>query len=95
MERAVTPESAETLAFQAFAWLSDAMLLKRFLDSAGVSPFAVPALMEDPHFLGGVLDFLLSNDDWVRDFCAAGGLPPTLPLEARRSLPGGEEVHWT
>ena len=42
-----------------------------------------------------MLDFLLMNDAWVRQFCAAQDLPPDMPFRARQALPGGGEVHWT
>jgi hypothetical protein len=92
----ISQESAETLALQALGWLAaNDDLLPVFLGASGVSEAELRTSAADPGFLGGVLDFLLSDDAWVTAFCDAQGVPYTRLLEARVALPGGEQVHWT
>ena len=48
-----------------------------------------------PEILGGVLDFILMDEQRLINFCETVRLRPEMPGIARRLLPGGEEVHWT
>jgi len=89
-------ESAETLGLRALGWLAgNDELLETFMGASGVSEADVRAGAGDPAFLGAVLDFLLMNDAWVIECCAALDLPGAALGEARAALPGGEQVHWT
>jgi hypothetical protein len=49
----------------------------------------------DPAFLGGLLDFLMMDDAWVMSFCDSISMPYDRLMQARHSLPGGEQVNWT
>lgn len=90
------PESAETLALQAMAWLlTDADRTGAFLDATGASPSDLAANAAQPLFLGSVLDFLLTDDALVIGFCDAHALPYAAPLAARSQLPGFSQIHWT
>lgn len=89
-------ETAETVAAQALAWLAaDPDLFGVFLGTSGASQDDVKALLQDPGFLGSVLDFILMDDAWVVAFCDANTLAYDAPMRARAALPGGEQVHWT
>ena len=78
------------------AWLaSQDELLGVFMGSTGVSVDELRANAENPEFLGSVLEFLLMDDAWVVAFCDAHALAYDVPMRARQSLPGGNEVHWT
>lgn len=89
-------QSAEVLALQALAWLAGSeILLPRFLGATGAGVADLRERASDPAFLAAVLDFLLQDDAWIVAFCDSEGLPYEAPLVARRSLPGGEPVHWT
>ena len=89
-------EQAELIGLQAVAWLAgEDELLPVFLGSTGASEQDFREGLGDPAFQGAVLDFLLMNDAWVRQFCAAQDLPPDMHFRARQALPGGGEVHWT
>ena len=89
-------DAAEMIALRALTWLAqDEELLGAFLGASGMSAGEVRARARDPDFLVAVLDFVTSDDATVRAFCDAEGLRYEDPLLARRSIPGGEDVHWT
>jgi hypothetical protein len=89
-------ESAETLALKVLAWLTaNDELLPVFLGSTGASEADLRAGVNDPAFLGSVLDFLTMDDRWVMAFCDSENLPYDAPLSARQALPGNENIHWT
>ena len=89
-------EIAETVGLQALAWLAgNEDLLPVFLGSTGASEADVHNGATDPEFLGGLLDFLMMDDAWVIAFCDSISMPYERLMEARQSLPGGEQVHWT
>ena len=89
-------EAAETVGLRAVAWLAgEDRLLPVFLGATGASGTDFHLSLQDPGFQGAVLDFILMDDAWVQAFCAAAGLSPDMPMRARASLPGGEQVHWT
>ncbi len=92
-----TPEEAAiALAQEVVIWLAGHDdLLPVFLNATGSDADSVRKGVQNPDFLGSVLDFLLLDDAWVRAFCDAAGRDYADPRAARRALPGGAEVHWT
>ena len=91
-----TQEFAETLALQCFAWLAGHQeLLPIFMGASGVTEDDLRQGAGDPVFLGSVLDFVMMDDSWVIDFCAAHGVENDALMRARMALPGGEQVNWT
>jgi hypothetical protein len=89
-------EEAEVLAIRALGWLAaDDELWPRFLGATGATQDGLAAAAADPAFLAAVLDFLTQDDATVIAFCDAADLAYDAPLQARRALPGGEEVSWT
>lgn len=89
-------ESAETIAAQALAWVAgDPERLNGFLNLSGLSPGELMAQASDPRILGAVLDFVMTEDRLVIEFCDEVGLAYTVPQMARAALPGGEVWHWT
>jgi hypothetical protein len=89
-------EAAETLALKALGWLAGQEdLLGTFLGASGLSRDEIALRAAEPEFLGALLDFLLMDDAWVKQFCDAEGLGYDAPMQARRALPGGEEINWT
>ena len=82
-------EEAERLAFKALAFLAaDAERLGRFLGSTGLGPEELRDKADDPELLAGVLDYLLSNEAMVIEFCRALEVPPGMIGQARGQLPG-------
>ncbi len=83
--------AAETLALRALAWLAgDADALGHFLAGSGLGPAELRRRAAEPETLAAVLDFLLADEARLTAFCAAAGLKPAQPGQARRELPG-----WT
>ena len=89
-------EAAETLALRALAWLAgNDDLFPVFLGTTGASATDVAAQAGQAAFLSSVLDFLLNDDAWIKEFCDSAGLPYDAVMLARAVLPGGEQINWT
>ena len=89
-------ETAETIALQALAWLAaNEELLPTFMGASGIGADELRQSAADADFLASVLDFILTDDAWVTGFCDAQRLPYAAVLQARQSLPGGQQMHWT
>lgn len=89
-------ETAETIALRALGWLAqNEELLPVFMGATGVSSDDLRGRASDCAFLASVLDFLMMDDAWVMEFCDSNGLAYTDPMQARQSLPGGGDMHWT
>ncbi len=96
MHTPLPPETAEAVALQALTHIAaDDDLLGAFLAQTGLAVEELKTQATDPALLGGVLDFLMSDEKGLLEFCEAAGMEPEVPGRARQSLPGGEEVHWT
>ncbi len=96
MNSPISQENAETIALQALAHIAaDEDRIGAFLAQTGLGVDELRAAAGDPIVLGGVLDFLLSDEASLLAFCETSNMAPELPGQARRALPGGEEVHWT
>lgn len=89
-------EHAETVALQALGWLAaNEDLFPVFLGATGASVNDLATSAGQPAFLASVLDFLLMDDAWIMAFCEAENLRYEVPMQARASLPGGEQINWT
>lgn len=89
-------DQAELIAIQALGHIAaEEDLLFAFVDLTGLSPNDLRARAGEPEILGGILDFILMDDQRLIAFCEAASLRPEMPAVARKLLPGGEEVHWT
>jgi len=92
----LTRNTAETIALQVLAWLvGNEELLPIFLGATGASEADMRGATDDPEFLGSVIDFVLMDDAWVIECCDVHQLPYERLAEARQSLPGGGQIHWT
>ena len=92
----MTPDAAETLAVQALVWIAERdELASSFLGASGASADELRIRAGDPEFLGFVLDFLLSDEDSLLNFCEDAAVKPDAPLRARAVLPGGDLPNWT
>ena len=91
---AVSQDRAEIIGVQALDWLAgNEELLPVFLGSTGASTDDLRANVQEPAFLGSVLDFVLMDDTWVVAFCDEAGLNYNDIAYARAALPGGEQIH--
>ena len=92
----MSTQQAEIIALKALAFLAaDTELMDRFAALSGVSPNDLVERAGDGEMLAGVLDFLLSDEAVLTDFCAAHDIDPEHPAAARQNLPGGALPHWT
>jgi hypothetical protein len=84
----MTPGDAEVVALQAVGWIvADDGLLSRFVMLTGCGADELRRHVDQPAFLGSVLDFLLGNEPDVLAFAAHAGLAPETVLLARAGLP--------
>lgn len=80
-------EVSEFVAIQALSFVAaDAEILGRFLAETGIGPQTLRNSASDPHFLAGVLDFVLRDDATVKAFSASSGHHPTTIAAARQAL---------
>jgi hypothetical protein len=89
-------KAAETLAARVFSWITEeADRLGAFMAMTGASPADLVRNINEASFLGTVLDFLLTDDAMICDFCDGAGVAYTQPMQARAMLPGGNSWNWT
>jgi len=82
-----TPADPELLALKALGFLAEEPdALANFLALSGAAPAELRARAQDPHFLGGVIDFLLADDQLAGRFCEAEGIAPQVLHLARHRL---------
>ncbi len=80
---------AETVAIQALSYLAaEPARLGRFLAETGLGPETLRGAANSPEFLVSVLDFVLSDENLVKDFAAAHELKPSTVGAAREALGG-------
>ena len=89
-------EQAEIIALIALTFLAaNTEHMDRFAALSGMAPNDIVARAGDGEMLAGVLDFLLSDEAMLTDFCAAHDIDPEHPAKARQNLPAGDLPHWT
>jgi hypothetical protein len=77
------------LAIQALGFLAaEDEVLGRFLGTTGLGIDDLRERPDDPAILGAVLDFLLSDEPLLLQFCKEVDCPPEWPARARTKLPG-------
>lgn len=85
----LTPDAAETLAVEAFAWLAgEPDALARFLNNAGIDPSTLRSAAADRGFLASVLDFVTGDDAVLMAYAGRAGVRPERLVAARRTLNG-------
>jgi len=80
-------EAAEVLAIQALGFIAqDDERLGRFLALTGIGPAEIREAARERHFLAGVLDYVIGDEDLLVAFAGHAGVePPTIRI-ARRAL---------
>jgi hypothetical protein len=77
MTMAATEEGAEILALQALGWLAgDEARLSRFLALSGLDPATLRATADHRDTQRAVMDFLLSDEELLLDFCEIAQIRP-------------------
>ena len=89
MRERMTRERAETVGLNGLAFLAGLPeRLERFMGLSGLEVSALRERAADPDFLRAVLDFLLTDDALVADFCKEQGLDARDIHMAHRALGG-------
>ena len=82
-------QDAQAIAVAILGWLAgEPELLTRFLALTGVMPAEVRNAVNDPGFLAGLVDFLMSHEPTLLAFTAATGIKPEAVVEAHAILSG-------
>jgi hypothetical protein len=84
-------EAAETLAIQALAFIAEEPdRLAAFLGATGLSSDSIRESANQPHFLLGVLEHMLSDESLLVAFADSAGINPADIARAR----GAMGSHW-
>lgn len=71
------------IAIRVLGWLAaDPDMLGRFLALTGMEPGQLRHAVDDPGFLGGMLDFLMAHEPSLLAFCEATGTAPEAVMTA-------------
>ncbi|WP_062116405.1 DUF3572 domain-containing protein [Aureimonas sp. AU40] len=82
-------QTASGLAVEALSFIaSDGLLFSRFLRLTGLELENLRQAADEPAFLAGVLDFVLSDERILTDFAAHIEVPPERVAAARRVMAG-------
>ena len=82
-------KEAEALAIQALTFIAgDGERLGRFLAVTGIGPSEIRTAAREPGFLGGVLDYVASDERLIAGFAAEAGLDPADIERSRAALVG-------
>jgi hypothetical protein len=82
-------KDAEALAIRALTFIAgDGERLGRFLAVTGIGPDQIRTAAREPGFLGGVLDYIVSDERLIADFASEAGLDPT-DIERGRAMLAG------
>ncbi len=82
-------DSAAQLALGALRFLAaDMELWAGFEAQSGVSPDMLGALVAEPGFLAGVLDYLLQDESLLLSFSSNSSTDPALIIRAKHVLAG-------
>ncbi len=84
---------AAELAVRCLAFIAeDPDRLGSFLALSGVGPSEIRAQAQDPAFLGGILDYLLSDEAMLLAFADWADVDASVVADARQHLPGAIEI---
>ena len=80
---------AETIALKALAFLAgDERRFGALCAQTGMDVSDLKARAGDAEFLAGVMDFLLTHEDWLIAFAAGEEIAPESLVKVRQALPG-------
>jgi hypothetical protein len=86
----MTPDHAATIALKGLAYLANSDgALDRFLELAGADRDNLRARADEPEFLVSLLDFMLTNEQLLVDFCSDFQTDVRAVHMARHVLSGG------
>ncbi len=80
---------AQSIAILALSFLTrDPDRLERFMGWTGLAVDDLAQAVANPDMLGGVLDYLLTDEALLVEFAEDANLAPEEPARARQALPG-------
>ena len=89
-------DEAEILALKALTYLAGLdEVMDRFSGLTGMAQGNIVERASDPEMLAGILEFYLSDEALLTEFCEAFEIALEDPARARAALPGGDLPHWT
>jgi hypothetical protein len=87
MKDRMNPEKAEILALEALAWLAGQPEgIARFLTVSGLEAADLRRAAGDRDLLGALLDFLLTNEPLLLEFCQSASISTSAVHQARFRL---------
>lgn len=85
----ISTKSAAFIAIKSLAYISQSPEeIAKFISTTGIEPTDIIRLKENLKFLGGVLDFLSSDESLLLAFCSSEDIPPEGVEAARQKLIG-------
>lgn len=85
----MTRDEAQSVAILALSYLTrEPDRLDRFTGWTGLAIDDLAQAVANPDMLGGVLDYLLSDEKLLLEFAEDAGIAPEEPAKARQALPG-------
>lgn len=79
----------EEVAFLAVGFVAaNEESLSQFLSLSGAGLSDLRSRLQDPDFLGSVLDFILGQEELMLEFCSKNNLTPQNVWKARTYFPG-------
>ncbi len=89
-------EQAEILALKALTYLAGLdEMMDRFSALSGMAAGDILERAGEPEMLAGIMDFFLTDEALLTEFCEEHEIDPEDPARARMALPGGDLPHWT
>jgi hypothetical protein len=86
-KKSMNADGAATISLKTLAFLAhEPARLDRFLALTGIEPGAISELTLNCEFQSAVLEYLLSDENLLLEFCGSEALDPTLPAAALRVL---------
>ena len=83
------PLAVESLAIQALTLMAnDPEIASRFMSLSGLDAGSLRTAAKDPHFLAGVLDYVMADERLIVELAAATGHPPETIVAACQSAKG-------
>ena len=85
----ISTKSAAFIAVKSLAYISQSPEeITKFITLTGIEPTDIIRLKENLKFLGGVLDFITSDESLLLAFCSSEDIPPEGVEAARQKLLG-------
>ena len=76
-QKTLSPKAVESLAIEAFTLIAaDPALASRFMSLSGFDAGSLRMAAKRPHFLAGVLDYVMTDERLLLDLAAATGHSP-------------------